>query len=255
MSGLAQNVTQAMEGLGLRAMAMAWRRQEEAKDRRGANPRLAEALEAERAERATKAMKRRTVVARVPQRSAFLGNQEVWYPAARRLDPAVIQLLRNLNWIQRGTSLVFFGPTGTGKSWLASGLANEALAAGRSVEVWRVPDLIAEWNRCPERVRALRRRLARLDLLVLDEWGGERLAVGHPEILRRIVTSRLDDGAPEDRRSILFTSPVDPARWSGWLGGDHIAEGLADRIIHGSQVIQLHGPSLRGRAAKEQGSA
>ncbi len=239
MSGLSEGVAQAMEGLGLKAMAVTWRRQEATADRRPPNARVAEALEAERAERASRAAQRRTVRARLPLQSAHL--VDLWHDADRGLDPARVDVLGRLSWVRRGASVVLVGATGTGKTWLACALANEAIAAVCSVEVWAIPDLLAEWQRSPEDVPALRRRLARLDLLVLDEWGVEALRESGRQPLRRIVLDRLD------RKSLLIVSSRPIARWRRWLGSDLAAASLVDRIESGSQVIEFQGKSLRGR--------
>lgn len=234
-------VVAAMTELGLKGMAAAWQRQEEAKDRRGANVRLAEALDLERAERTGKAASRRLAQAHLPQGEADL--TEVWEAPSRGLIPSQLAALARLTWVKNGASLAFVGATGTGKTWYACAYANAALAAGYSVEVWTLPDLLAEWRRFPENVLALRRRLARVDLLVLDEWGGEALRPGDTDALRRIVLSRLH----AKPKSLLLTSARPISGWRAWLGSSLEADSLVDQLENGAQVIPFQGGSQRRR--------
>lgn len=241
MSGRA--VVAALEELGLKGMAAAWQRQEAARDRRGANVRLAEALDLERAERTGKATSRRLARARLPQGEAAL--EDVWEAASRGLRRSQLQALARLTWVKNGASLAFVGATGTGKTWLACAYANAALAAGYTVEVWTVPDLLAEWHRFPENILTLRRRLARVELLVLDEWGGEALRPGDTDVLRRIVLSRLH----AKPKSLLLTSARPMSGWRAWLGSSLEADSLVDQLENGTQVLQFQGASLRRRRA------
>lgn len=135
--------------------------------------------------------------------------------------------------------LVFTGGVGVGKSWLACALANKAIGRGHSVQSWAVPNLLAEWHLVGEGAYLFRRRLAKLDLLVLEDWGEERLRPDDAEVLRHILMDRID------ARSIIIPTALPVSEWGEWLGKASFAASLVDRLEAASQVIELEGPSMR----------
>ncbi len=231
------SVVEALERLKLRHMAAAWERQEANRDRRGAAPRLAELLEAELGSRKTRGADRRRAMARLEQPSADLRDL-LWLPE-RGLSRDVVKVLGGLSWLKSGTHLVLTGGVGVGKSWLACAFANAAISKGCSVQSWTVPDLLAEWHLLKEKACLFRRRLARLDLLILEDWGMERLRPDDAEVLRRIVMDRVDT------KSIIIPTKLPVAEWGDWLGSASFAASLVDRIEAAAQVVHLEGLSLR----------
>ncbi|WP_313913068.1 ATP-binding protein [Tahibacter sp.] len=238
----APSVVEQLEALGLTHMAVLWARQERAEDPREAGARLAELVGAERSGRADGVLGRRRAAARLEQPSADL--RDLRHPAERRLDGAVVRALGKLAWVEAGSHLVFTGGTGTGKTWLSCAMANAAIEQGRSVQAWAVPDLLAEWQASGDRLHLFRRRLGKLDLLILEDWGVERLRPEDASVIRRVVMDRID------RKSLLIASALPPSAWRQWLGGSLVADGLVDRLEAASQVIGLEGGSLRRRGVR-----
>lgn len=236
-------VLAALETLKLSAMAAAWERQEANRDRRGAAIRMAELLVAELANRKTQVADRRRTSARLEQPSADL--RDFRWQAKRNLSREFVKVLSELSWLKSGTHLVLTGGVGVGKSWLACALANKAIGKGYSVQSWAVPNLLAEWRLLGDDAYLFRRRLARLDLLILEDWGMERLRADDAEILRRVLLDRIDT------KSIVIPTKLPVSEWGDWLGSASFAASLVDRIEAAAQVIELKGTSLRKKCRRK----
>ena len=103
--------------------------------------------------------------------------EDVDYRAARGLDRALFQKLADGSWIEVHENLILCGPTGVGKSWLASALGHKACRDNRSVLYQRIPKLFADLTlaRGDGRYARLLRALGGVQLLILDDWGLEPL--------------------------------------------------------------------------------
>ena len=89
------------------------------------------------------------------------------------------------------------------------------------------------------RYAKLLRAIARVDLLVLDDWGPEQLNPDQRRDLLEIVEDRYD------ARSILITSQLPVERWYEIIGDPTLADAILDRIIHSAYRITLEGESMR----------
>jgi len=167
--------------------------------------------------------------------------EDIDYRTPRNLDKAEFQSLTSLDWIRNGHSLVITGPTGTGKSWLACALANQACREGLSSHFLRVPILMESLTAARATTTFVQRlqQLAKFDLLILDDWGIEPFAKRTENDLLELVDNHLG------KRSILVTSQMPMNIWHDTFHNKAVADALMDRIVHGSYHIQLSGESLR----------
>ena len=81
--------------------------------------------------------------------------------------------------------------------------------------------------------------LAKIDLLILDDWA---LASFSGEN-RRDILEWLEDR--HDRRATLVTSQLPVEHWHAYLNDPTLADAILDRIVHGSHRLALKGESLR----------
>lgn len=167
--------------------------------------------------------------------------EDVDYRAPRGLDKAEFQSLCSLDWIRSRHSLVITGPTGTGKSWLASALANQACRQGLSCHFIRVPLLMESLvaARATANFSSKLASLKKFDLLILDDWGIEMFSKRSQNDLLELIDSQIG------KRSVLFTSQMPLTTWHDAFDNKTVADALMDRIVHGSYYVQLSGESLR----------
>ena len=131
---------------------------------------------------------------------------------------------------------------------LACALGQKACREDFSVAYHRAPRLFAALAlaRGDGRYPKLLKALARVDLLILDDWGPEKLDDERRRDLLEIVEDRYE------RRSTLVTSQVPIDRWYEIIGNPTIADAILDRLVHNAYRIELSGESLRRRRAPEQ---
>jgi DNA replication protein DnaC len=169
--------------------------------------------------------------------------EDVDYRAARGLDRALFLKLAGCQWIRDHRHTIICGPTGLGKSWLACALGQKACREDFSVLYYRVPRLFSALDlaRGDGRYAKLLASLARIDLLILDDWGLQVMSANHRRDLMEIVEDRYGRG------SLLITSQVPVNRWHEIIGDPTIADATLDRIVHAAYRIDLDGESLRKR--------
>ena len=159
----------------------------------------------------------------------------------RGIDKGQLAQLTDLGWIREHLNLLVTGPTGVGKSYIASAIAHAACRADFSVRCFRLPRLVEEIARyaAMQKRSALYRQLAKADLLVIDDFG---LAPLSDETVRDLLEI-LDDRY--DRKSTLITSQLPVDQWHAYLGDRTVADAILDRLVHNSYRIVLKGESMR----------
>ena len=173
--------------------------------------------------------------------------EDVDYRSPRGLDRALFQKLALGDWIKAHDNLALIGPTGVGKSWLASALGHNACRDNRSVLYHRVPKLFEELAlaRGDGRHPRILRNLGRADLLILDDWGLEPLDAGARHDLLEILEERYG------RRSTVITSQLPVDRWHEVVNDPTYADAIMDRLVHNAHRIELTGESMRRTRGKQ----
>jgi DNA replication protein DnaC len=173
--------------------------------------------------------------------------EDVDYRAARGLDRTLFLRLTACDWVREHRHLIITGPAGVGKSWLACALGQKACRENMSVLYQRVPRLFATLalGRGDGRYAKLLQALARIQLLILDDWGPEPLTAEQSRDLLEIVEDRYGRG------SLLITSQVPVNRWYELIGSPTLADAILDRVVHRAYRIDLTGESLRKRTAPD----
>jgi DNA replication protein DnaC len=171
--------------------------------------------------------------------------EDVDFRTARGLDRAMFLRLASCDWIREHRHCLISGPCGAGKSWLACALGDRACRENLSVLYQRSSRLFAglALARGDGRYARLMRQLARVDLLILDDWGPEPLNTEQRRDLLEIVEDRYNSG------SLIITSQVPIERWYEIVGNPTLADAILDRVVHNAHRIELKGESLRKKRA------
>ena len=152
-----------------------------------------------------------------------------------------VRELGELEFIRRAENIVFMGPTGVGKTGLASGLLLKALQNGHRGLFLRAQDLFDEMyaSLADRSSRKLVNRLARVDLLVVDEMGYLNLKPEQTNIFFKLMEERYR------RKATIITTNLDFEEWHNFLGNKALVDALLSRLRHQCHTIRINGPSLR----------
>lgn len=167
--------------------------------------------------------------------------EDIDYPARRELDKAVIRQLATCRWVQEHQNVTVTGATGTGKTFIACALAQQACRKGYSAVYRRASRLFDELTlaRADGSYVHLLAKLARVDVLVIDDWG---LAPPRDQERRDLLE------VFEDRygqRSTIMTSQLPTKAWHEHLADQTLADAILDRLLNNAHKIVVKGPSRR----------
>jgi len=168
----------------------------------------------------------------------------------RGLDRGLFLDLAELGFLRGAGNVILTGATGLGKTYLACALADRAARHGHSVLYKRVPKLIFELALARadgSYLRALE-KLARVELLVLDDWGLAQVEGQAANDLMDVI----DDRAGV--RSTIVASQLPVSKWHHLVADPSIADALLDRLLHKASRIELKGESLRRRTPPDASS-
>lgn len=230
-----------LKQLHLDGMAHAWLEQH--KDARssalGFDERFGLLVDAETLHRENRRLRRLQREAKLKIPSACI--EDIDYPAQRHLDKATIRQLATCRWVQQAQTVAITGATGTGKTYLACALANHACRKGFSAMYRRATRFFDELAlaRADGSYPRVLARIARVDVLVLDDWGMAPIR----DAERREMLEILDDRCTS--KATVMTSQVTTEKWHDLVGDPTTADAICDRLLHNAHRIALKGPSRR----------
>jgi DNA replication protein DnaC len=240
---LSEPTLEKLNAMRLFGMAGAWREQQGQAGMRKLDfdERFGLLVDAEALYRESQRRDRRLKEAKLRHSNACLEDFDE--PAKRGLERSLLQRLASCTWVDEHRHVVITGPTGVGKTYLACALGNQACRRGYRVLYRRTPRLVDELAlaRADGSLPRLLQRLARTDLLVLDDWGLARLRDQDRRDLLEVLEDR--DGL----RATVLTSQIPVAKWHDYLADPNIADAIADRLLPASYQIMLKGHSRRTR--------
>ena len=238
---LTQPTLEQLNAMRLHALARAWQGQQEDAGigDLSFDERLALLVDAEWTDRQNKRMDRLLRAAKLRISGACL--EDVDYAKERKLNRATVRQLIGGRWIGEHQNVVITGATGVGKTYLACALAQQACRLGYRTLYRRAPRLFDELTlaRADGTYSRLLARFARIDVLVLDDWGLAPVQDRERRDLLEIMEDR------HGLRSTIWTSQIPVAQWHDHVGDPTIADAICDRLLHNAHRFVLQGPSRR----------
>lgn len=162
-------------------------------------------------------------------------------PAPRGLVKAKLLELSRGQWLQSRFNLIITGSTGCGKTYLACAIAHRACLDGFTSRYYRLPRLWEELKiaKANGTYTQWLTQLAKIDLLILDDWG---LVTPNTE-RRQDLLEILDDRY--QKKSTLVTSQLLTTHWHEHLNDATLADAILDRLLHNAIRLELKGDSMR----------
>jgi DNA replication protein DnaC len=167
--------------------------------------------------------------------------EDVEFRQSRGIDQRMIATLAGCDWVRHAQNLILTGPTGAGKTWIACAFGQQACRQGFSVFYVRVGRLFEELKIAHGDGSFSRRlaQLAKVDVLLLDDWGLQDLDQGARNDLLEVLDDRVGT------RSTVITSQLPLEHWHAWLQDPTLADAILDRLVHQAHKLPLKGESMR----------
>jgi DNA replication protein DnaC len=236
-----------LQAMRLDGMAASWLEQQQttSASQLTFDERFGIVVDAEWLHRENKRLKRALTEAKLKLAEACIENID--YPPRRELDKAVVRQLATCRWVEEHQSILITGPTGTGKTFVACALAQQACRKGFRALYRRGSRLFDELRlaRADGTYARALARFARVDVLVIDDFAISPIKDEEGRDLLELLEDRYGT------RGTIVTSQLPPAEWHDYLADPTLADAICDRVVHHAHRLVLKGPSRR----KEKPSA
>jgi DNA replication protein DnaC len=176
-----------------------------------------------------------------------------WQFNAASIDRVQMEDLATADFIRRRQNVVFVGQSGVGKSHIIQAVGRAACALGYRVRYVTSAELLQDLTASladqtlPERLRYY----ARFDLLILDEFGFDRIerleARQAASLLYKVIDAR------SQQRSTALVTNIDFDAWGEYLGDAPLAMAFLDRVVDGAIIVKIKGKSYRAYRAQQNG--
>jgi DNA replication protein DnaC len=209
----------------------------------GFEERLGLLVDREMTERDDRRLNTRLRKARLKQSASI---EDIDYRHARGLDRSLVAELANCQWIRQHLNILITGPTGVGKTWIACALSQKACREGYTAQYLRLSRLLQELTiaKGDGSYAKMLTSMAKMDVLILDDWGLSKLTAEQRRDLLEILEDR------HDIRSTIVTSQLPIDKWHSVIDDPTLADAILDRLVHNAYKINLKGESMRKKKSK-----
>ena len=167
--------------------------------------------------------------------------RDIDYLHPRGLSQSVMASLLQCDWINKGQNILITGPCGCGKTYIACALAHTGCMKGYSVKYYRLSRLMLALTQAKAdgSYSKFLQGIARIDLLIIDDWGLESLGAAQRNDLMEIMDDR------HGSSSTIMISQLPTEEWHQSIGDNTLADAILDRLMHNSHRLKLKGESMR----------
>jgi DNA replication protein DnaC len=167
--------------------------------------------------------------------------EDIDYQHPRKLEKSKVLELLSCRWVAAHQNVIITAPTGLGKTYLPCALGNKACREGYKALYSRASRLFGELfqARADGSYRRLLAKIAKIDVLIIDDLGTSPLDAAQRLDLREILEDRYSV------RSTIITSQVEPKHWHSFIGDETLADAICDRLVHNAHRFELKGESMR----------
>ncbi len=158
-----------------------------------------------------------------------------------QIDEKKIRELASLHFLDKSENIILLGPPGVGKTHLAIAIGIKACQASKRVAFYTVHKIVSELSiaHTTKSLPNLLRKIARLDLLIIDELGYMQLNEAQAALFFQLISARYEKG------SIIITSNQNPDQWGTIFNDNIVATAIMDRLFHHSHPFAINGKSYR----------
>lgn len=157
----------------------------------------------------------------------------------------IAALAQNSDWVKRAENLLFFGPSGVGKTHLAAAIAHGLIEQSIRVRHFTTTALVQQMQQARADLR-LENLLAKLDkykLIVLDDLGYVKKSEAETHVLFELIAHRYETG------SLIITSNQPFGQWDKIFADPSMTVAAIDRVVHHATIIEIQAESYRKRQA------
>lgn len=174
--------------------------------------------------------------------------EELSYTQQRGLDKSRMAELLSGGYLRHCQNIVITGATGSGKTYVACALCEQACRQGITTRYWRLSRLTEQLHiaRADGSYTRQLLQLSRKQLLVIDDWGLEKLSAKQAVDLLEVIEER------HGRSSTIICSQLPVDQWHNMVANPTVADALLDRLIHSAHRIELKGDSMRKQSINDK---
>ena len=166
---------------------------------------------------------------------------EVDYAHPRGLDRGIVQRLATAEFIPKAQNIIIVGPTGVGKSFLASAIGHQACIMGYKTFYANTYKLFNNLKKAKAdgSYQKILKRIEKQQVLILDDFGLKPMDAHARMALMEIIEDR------HQKYATIITTQLPIKHWHEVIGESTIADAILDRLVHSAHKIILEGESMR----------
>ena len=171
----------------------------------------------------------------------FANFSDIDFSTKRNLDKDKMNRILSLEFLKKKLNIIFSGPSGVGKSYLAQAIGHQACNHGFKTFYYQSARLLAilKFAKLDGTYLKHLARLSKMALLILDDFGLHNLDNTEREILMDLIEDR------HELASTIIATQIPVSKWYEVIGESTIADAIMDRLVHSAYILDLQGESKR----------